>query len=252
MSPTVLEARVRQLQADRVSAVAVKRLDTTRLPEAGGAQLPRKAQTAAEGPGLELSGRWAQKLDKEKHVMQKRKQQLEAKLQQRAERRARKQQLRVEPQLQSGRLAARLQRREHRGPWEEQLAWLLQEAPRRLSLEGPASPADAAARARREGQQQRLLAFLECCVLAGQLPLAHHVLVTQHGRSRQRGALTLPMYNAVLLGWARQVRGLRRDAGGRRAACADWPAPRRGCGAEALGQCPDRSQAPAAWSLVAS
>ncbi|XP_036090157.1 DNA-directed RNA polymerase, mitochondrial isoform X2 [Rousettus aegyptiacus] len=202
--PPVLEARVRQLQADRVSAVAVKRLDTTRLPEAGGAQLPRKAQTAAEGPGLELSGRWAQKLDKEKHVMQKRKQQLEAKLQQRAERRARKQQLRVEPQLQSGRLAARLQRREHRGPWEEQLAWLLQEAPRRLSLEGPASPADAAARARREGQQQRLLAFLECCVLAGQLPLAHHVLVTQHGRSRQRGALTLPMYNAVLLGWARQ------------------------------------------------
>ncbi|XP_039694948.1 DNA-directed RNA polymerase, mitochondrial isoform X2 [Pteropus medius] len=200
----VLEARVRQLQADCVSAVTAKRLEAARLPEAGGAQLPRKAQTGAEGPGPGLSGRWAQKLDKEKHAMQKRKQQLEAKLQQRAERRARQQQLRVEPQLQSGRLAARLQRWEHRGPWDEQLARLLQEAPRGPSHEGPASPADAAARARREGQQQRLLAFLECCVLAGQLPLAHHVLVTQHGRSRPRGALTLPMYNAVLLGWARQ------------------------------------------------
>ncbi|XP_045686780.1 DNA-directed RNA polymerase, mitochondrial [Phyllostomus hastatus] len=210
----VLEARVRQLQADHVSEVTAKRVDVARLPGAGGSQPPKKIQAGDEGTALELSGRWAQKLDKEKIEMQERKpqvemklQQLEMKLRQRAERQARKQQLRVEPQLLSGQLADRLQRWEHstpRSPWKEQLARLLQEAPRRLSCKEEHGPADSVSRMRREGQQQRLLAFLECCVLVDQLPLAHHVLVMRHSRSRQRRMLTLPMYNTVLLGWARK------------------------------------------------
>ena len=38
---------------------------------------------------------------------------------------------------------------------------------------------------RLEGQRQKLLAFLECCLLTGHLPLAHHVLVAQHSRAPQ-------------------------------------------------------------------
>ncbi|XP_074193463.1 DNA-directed RNA polymerase, mitochondrial isoform X2 [Rhinolophus sinicus] len=201
----VLEARARQLQADHVSEVTERRVDVARLPEAGSSQPPRKAQAGVE-PALGLSGRWARKLDKEKRVMQKRKQQLEMKLQQRAEQRARKQQLRVEPRLLSRQLAARLQQwllHTPGSPWEEQLDWLLQEAPWRLHGEEQ-GPADSRARMRSEGQQQRLLAFLQCCVLADQVALAHHVLVMQHGRARQQRGLTLPMYNAVLHGWARK------------------------------------------------
>ncbi|XP_019512733.1 PREDICTED: DNA-directed RNA polymerase, mitochondrial isoform X1 [Hipposideros armiger] len=201
----VLEARARQLQADCVLEVTEKRVDMARLPEAGSSQPPRKAQAGSEA-ALGLSGRWARKLDKEKRVMQKRKQQLEVKLQQRAEQRARKQQLRVEPRLLNGQLAVRLQQwrlHAHGSPWEEQLAWLLQEAPQRLHSEEE-GPVDSLARTHCEGQQQRLLAFLQCCVLVDQLALAHHVLVTQHGRARQQRGLTLPMYNAVLLGWARK------------------------------------------------
>lgn len=199
---------MRQLQGDNVSEVTAKLVDVARLPKAGGSQPPRKAQAGNESATLGLSGRWAQKLDKEKLEMQKRKQQLEVKLQQRAERRVRKQQLRVEPQLLNEKLADRLQCWQHstpRSPWKEQLAQLLQEAPRRLSREEERGPVDKVSRLRCEGQQQRLLAFLECCVLVDQLPLAHHVLVTQHSKSRQQRVLTLPMYNIVLLGWARKV-----------------------------------------------
>ncbi|KAF5913147.1 hypothetical protein HPG69_006198 [Diceros bicornis minor] len=203
----VLEARVRQLQADCVSEVTVKRVDVARLPEAGGFQLPRKAQPGAEGAAPGLSGRWAEKLDKEKWTMQKRRQRLEVKLQERAQKLARKQQLRVEPRLLNGQLAACLQRWEQGSPcnpWEEQLAWLLQEAPQRLSGEAQQAPADSGARAQLESQQQRLLAFFECCLLTGHLPLAHHVLVIQHSKSRPPRLLTLAMYNTVMLGWARK------------------------------------------------
>ncbi|XP_016070360.1 PREDICTED: DNA-directed RNA polymerase, mitochondrial [Miniopterus natalensis] len=203
----VLEARVRQLQADNVSEVRSELVGVTRLPEVGGSQSPRKTQAGNEGAALGLSGRWAQKLDKEKLVMQERKQKLEANLQQQKERRARKQQLRVEPRLLNRQLAGCLQRWEHstpRSPWKEQLAQLLQEAPRRLSCKEENGSADRASRMRHEGQQQRLLAFLECCVLVDQLPLAHHVLVMQHSKSRQQRLLTLPMYNIILLGWARK------------------------------------------------
>ena len=205
---------MRQLQADHVSEVTAKQVDVARLPGAGGSQPPKKVQAGDEDTTLEFSGRWAQKLDKEKIEMQERKQQWEMKLQQWAERQARKQQLRVEPQLLSGQLADRLKHWEHstpRSPWKEQLALLLQEAPRRLSCKEEHGPVDRVSRMRRESQQQRLLSFLECCMLVDQLPLAHHVLVTWHSRSRQRQMLTLPMYNTVLLGWARKVRG---DLGG--------------------------------------
>lgn len=204
----MLEARARQLRADHVSEVTEKRVDVARLPEAGSSQPPRKAQAGVEA-ALELSGRWARKLDKEKRVMQKRKQQLEVKLRQRAEQRARKQQLRVEPRLQSRQLATRLQQwllHSSGSPWAEQLAWLLREAPRRPRGE-ERRPADCTAGARCDGQRQRLLAFLQGCVLVDQPALAHHVLVVQHGRARQQRGLTLPMYNAVLHGWARKVSG---------------------------------------------
>lgn len=197
---------MRQLQAERVSEIMSKQVDVAQFPEAGGSHHPRKVQTGAEvAPGL--SGRWERKLDKEKHVMQKRRQQLEARLQQRAERRVREQQLRMEPRLLSRQLAERLQQCRPcapGSPWEEQLALLLQEAPQRLYHEDQIS-ADKVSRAQREGQQQRLLAFLQCCVLTDQLALAHHVLVMQHGRARQQRTLTLPMYNTILLGWARKV-----------------------------------------------
>lgn len=208
--PTVLEARVRQLQAECVSEVTVKRVDVARLPEAGGFQPPRKAQPGATGAAPGLSGRWAEKLDKEKWTMQKRRQRLEAKLEEQARKLAREQQLRVEPRLLNGQLAKSLQRWEQGGPhspWEEPLAQLLQEAPRRLGCEAKQAPADRVAEARLESQRQRLLAFLECCLFTGHLPLAHHVLVVQHSRSRQQRLLTLAMYNTVMLGWARKVSG---------------------------------------------
>ncbi|XP_036169703.1 DNA-directed RNA polymerase, mitochondrial isoform X1 [Myotis myotis] len=199
----VLEARVRQLQADNVSEMRAKLLDVARIPEADGSQSPRKVEAGNEGAALGLTSRWAQKLHKEKLVMQKRKQKLEENLQ----KQARKHQLRVEPQLLNRQLAGWLQRWERstpRSPWEEQLAQLLQEAPKRLSREEQHDQANRLSKMRYEAQQQRLLAFLECCVLADQLPLAHHVLVMHHSKSRQQRALTLPMYNTLLLGWARK------------------------------------------------
>ncbi|XP_008592549.1 PREDICTED: DNA-directed RNA polymerase, mitochondrial [Galeopterus variegatus] len=217
----VLEARVRQLQAESVSEVTVKKVDVARLPEnaggGGGFQPPRKVLM---GP----CGRWAEKLNREKRTMQKRKERLEVKLEMQAEQLARKLQpkpLRVEPQLQHGPLADCLRRFTHgipESPWEEQLAQVLQETPQRLSHEEeqalvrrkrrrraeaqPAGPQPAGPQL--TGPQQKLLSFLECCLLTGHLPLAHHVLVTHHSRPRKQRLLTLAMYNTVMLGWARQ------------------------------------------------
>lgn len=199
---------MRQLQADSVSEVRAKLLDVAQLAEADGSQSPRKVEAGNEGAAPGFTGRWAQKLHKEKLVMQKRKQKLEENLQ----KQARKHQLRVEPQLLNRQLAGWLRRWEHstpRSPWEEQLAQLLEEAPKRLSGEEEHDQANRLSKMRHEGQQQRLLTFLECCVLADQLPLAHHVLVMHHSKSRQQRALTLPMYNTLLLGWARKVSGAR-------------------------------------------
>lgn len=224
-APTVLEARVRQLQAAHVSEVTVRRPRPARLPEAGGFQPRRKAQKGGEGTAPGLGGHWAQKLDQEKWAMQRRKQRLQAKLQVRAQQLAYEHRLRMVPRLLSAPLAERLLRWEQetpRSPWEEQLAGLLREAPRRLSCEaGPAHEAGGAP-ARLETQRQRLLAFLECCLLSGHLPLAHHVLVTCHSKWRQRRVLTLAAYNTVMLGWARKVSG---GPGGGVSAGAPGPKP---------------------------
>ncbi|XP_033710912.1 DNA-directed RNA polymerase, mitochondrial isoform X2 [Tursiops truncatus] len=212
----VLKARVRQLQAEGMAEVTVKRVAkrvaVARAPEAGGAQPPRQAPAGAKGAGAKgaaatLSSRWAQKLDSDQQLMEKRKQRLEGKLQKRVEKGAWQKQLRLEPRLLSRKLASQLQHWEQgapRSPWEEQLAQLLQEAPHRLSSEAAAAPADRGPESRLEGQQQRLLSFFECCLLTGHLPLAHHVLVTHHSKSQQQRLLTLSMYNMVMLGWARQ------------------------------------------------
>ncbi|XP_030701402.1 DNA-directed RNA polymerase, mitochondrial isoform X2 [Globicephala melas] len=212
----VLKARVRQLQAEGMAEVTVKRVAkrvaVARAPEAGGAQPPRQAPAGAKGAGAKgaaatLSSRWAQKLDSDQQLMEKRKQRLEGKLQKHVEKGAWQKQLRLEPRLLSRKLASQLQHWEQgapRSPWEEQLAQLLQEAPHRLSSEAAAAPADRGPESRLEGQQQRLLSFFECCLLTGHLPLAHHVLVTHHSKSQQQRLLTLSMYNMVMLGWARQ------------------------------------------------
>ncbi|XP_036280950.1 DNA-directed RNA polymerase, mitochondrial isoform X2 [Pipistrellus kuhlii] len=199
----VLEARVRQLQTNSVSEVRAKLVDVARLPKADGSQSPRKVEAGNEGAALGFTSHWAQKLHKEKLVMQRRKQKLEETLQ----KENRKHQLRVEPQLLNRELADWLQRWEHgspRSPWEEQLAQLLQEAPKQLSRSEEHGHTGRISKVRYEAQQQRLLSFLECCLLVDQLPLAHHVLVKHHSKLRQQRALTLPMYNTLLLGWARK------------------------------------------------
>ncbi|XP_059950787.1 DNA-directed RNA polymerase, mitochondrial isoform X2 [Mesoplodon densirostris] len=206
----VLKARVRQLQAEGVAEVTVKRVAKrvaiARAPEAGGTQPPRQAQAGAAGAAPMLSSRWAQKLDNDQRLMEKRKRRLEGKLQKHVEKVAWQKHLRLEPRLLSRKLASQLQHWEQgtpQNPWEEQLAQLLQEAPQRLSGEAAAAPADRGPKPRLESQQ-RLLSFLECCLLTGHLPLAHHVLVTHHSKSQQQRLLTLSMYNMVMLGWARQ------------------------------------------------
>uniref|UniRef100_A0A8C2SD74 DNA-directed RNA polymerase n=1 Tax=Capra hircus TaxID=9925 RepID=A0A8C2SD74_CAPHI len=199
----VLEARVRQLQAEGTAEeVTVKRVAVAQAPEAGGIWPPRQAPLGAEGAVPMLSSRWAQKLDKDQHLIEKRWQQLDGKLPKMVEKPTWEKHLRTEPRLLSRKLAGQLQqweRKRPQSPWEEQLARLLQEAPQRLSRE-----ADEGSESRLEGQRQKLLAFLECCLLTGHLPLAHHVLVAQHSRAPQQQLLTLPMYNTVMLGWARQ------------------------------------------------
>ncbi|XP_037679719.1 DNA-directed RNA polymerase, mitochondrial [Choloepus didactylus] len=202
----VLEARVQQLQAESVSEVTVKRVDVAQLPKSSSLQPPGKAEGAVPG----LQGRWAQKLDKEKQAMQRRKQRLEVKLQARAQRLAEERPpppLRVEPRLLSGHLAGCLQRwaRGSPGsPWEQQLAQVLQEAPRKLSRQEERALVDRGPEAWLSSQRQKLLAFLECCLAVAQLPLAHHVLVTHHNSAQQQRLLTLAMYNTVMLGWARK------------------------------------------------
>nr|XP_020757076.1 DNA-directed RNA polymerase, mitochondrial [Odocoileus virginianus texanus] len=199
----VLEARVRQLQAEGTAEeVTVKRVAMAQAPEAGGIWPLRQAPVEAEGAAPELSSHWVQKLDKDQQLTEKRWQQPEGKQPKTVEKPIWEKHLRMEPRLLSRKLAGQLQqweRKRPQSPWEEQLARLLQEAPKRLRRE-----ADEGSESRLEGQRQKLLAFLECCLLTGHLTLAHHVLVAQHSRAPQQHLLTLPMYNTVMLGWARQ------------------------------------------------
>ncbi|XP_069337327.1 DNA-directed RNA polymerase, mitochondrial isoform X5 [Eulemur rufifrons] len=210
----VLEARVRQLQAESVSEVTVNKVDVARLPESGGGggsfQPPRKAQVGAKGAAPQPSGRWAEKLDKEKQTLQKRKQQLEMKLQVQAQRLSQKlkpKPLKMEPQLVRRQLADSLQcwaQGTPESPSEEQLAQALQKVPQKLSPKEEQALADREVEAQLTGQQQKLLAFFECCLLTDNLRLAHHVLVAHHGNPHKQQLLTLAMYNTIMLGWARQ------------------------------------------------
>ncbi|XP_059244398.1 DNA-directed RNA polymerase, mitochondrial isoform X1 [Mustela nigripes] len=204
----VLAARVRQLQAEGVSEVTVKRVGVARrLPASRGLQPPGKARTGPKGPAADLGDLWVQRLNKEKSSMQKRKLRLEGKQQPQAQDLDCEHELRVVPRLLDAQLAGRLQHWERRPPQSLQegpLAQLLREAPRQPSPEAEPACEARGADMQLEIKQQKLLAFLECCLLTGHLPLAHHVLVTHHSRARQRRWLTLAMYNAVMLGWARK------------------------------------------------
>uniref|UniRef100_A0A8C0WZM9 DNA-directed RNA polymerase n=1 Tax=Castor canadensis TaxID=51338 RepID=A0A8C0WZM9_CASCN len=187
----VLEARVRQLQAESVSEVTMKQVEMSQLPKG--------------------RGRWAEKLDQERQKLQKRQQHLKVQLQERSQKLAIRLQpwtLRIEPRLLSGQLASCLQPAAHRAsesPWEERLNQVLREAPRRRSSEKRAqSKPNPAVEAQVLSQQQKLQAFFECCLATGHLPLAHHVLVSHHGRPQKQKLLTLAMYNTVMLGWARK------------------------------------------------
>lgn len=203
---------MRQLQAECVSEVTVKRVGLARCSEAGGFQPSRKVLEVAPGSAPRLSRPWVDRLQKDKQIMQRRQQRLEAKLPKLQVRylKAFKRPLRLEPQLLDEHLATCLQSQElgpPGSPWEDLLARLLQEVPGRLGRQAEEARLRAIS-AQLRSQQQRILAFLECCLLTGHLPLAHHVLVTYHSRPQQQLQLTLAMYNTVMLGWARKVSGI--------------------------------------------
>nr|XP_054329544.1 DNA-directed RNA polymerase, mitochondrial isoform X2 [Pongo pygmaeus] len=210
----VLQARVRQLQAESVSEVVVNRVDVARLPECGSGdgslQPPRKVQTGAKDATPVPCCRWAKRLEKDKRTQQMRMQRLKAQLQmpvQSGEFKVLTKRLQVEPQLLSKPLAGSLKhcmRQAPKSPWEEQLARVLQEAPRKLSLNVEQAPSAQRTQAQLSDQQQKLLAFFRCCLLTNHLPLAHHLLVIHHSQRQKQKLLTLDMYNTVMLGWAQQ------------------------------------------------
>ncbi|PNJ05432.1 POLRMT isoform 3, partial [Pongo abelii] len=217
----VLQARVRQLQAESVSEVVVNRVDVARLPECGSGdgslQPPRKVQTGAKDATPVPCCRWAKRLEKDKRTQQMRMQRLKAQLQmpvQSGEFKVLTKRLQVEPQLLSKPLAGSLKhcmRQAPKSPWEEQLAQVLQEAPRKLSLNVEQAPSAQRTQAQLSDQQQKLLAFFRCCLLTNHLPLAHHLLVIHHSQRQKQKLLTLDMYNTVMLGWAQQDAGLTPD-----------------------------------------
>ncbi|XP_037850272.1 DNA-directed RNA polymerase, mitochondrial [Chlorocebus sabaeus] len=203
----VLQARVRQLQAESVSEVVVNRVDVARLPERGsgdgGLQPPRKVQRGAKGASPVPHSGWAETLEKDKRIQRMCMQQLEENLQVQVQSQSKEfkvlpKRLQVEPRLLSKQLAVFLA---PESSWKEQLPRVLQEAPRKLSLDVGRAPST---QAQLSGQQQKLLAFFKCCLLTDHLPLAHHLLVTHHSQRQKQKLLTLDMYNTVMLGWARQ------------------------------------------------
>lgn len=180
----VLEARVRQLQVESMSQVMVKK---------GPMDRPLKG----------LSGRWAQKLEAEKQVKQKRQERF-------LDQQKQSHTLHTEPRIWSKKLASCLQQSKKGAPKsseeeEQQLTWALQAAMLKLSSCTPASTKAKVVEANFLLLQQKFLAFFECCACTDNMPLAHHVLVTHHSKCDRQQLLTLDMYNTVMLGWARKV-----------------------------------------------
>uniref|UniRef100_A0A8C6G7V3 DNA-directed RNA polymerase n=1 Tax=Mus spicilegus TaxID=10103 RepID=A0A8C6G7V3_MUSSI len=184
----VLEARVRQLQAEGTPEMRVKKGQVDRPPQGH-------------------SSRWAQKLEAEKRVKQRRQKEVD---QQKQALTQESWTLHKEPKIWNKKLAGYLQPSKKGTPTnseEKQLAQALQAALGRLSSREAEALARKKAKAV-EAQilvlQQKFLAFFECCVCTGQVPLAHHVLVTHHNNGDRQQVLTLHMYNTVMLGWARK------------------------------------------------
>ncbi|KAK7803884.1 hypothetical protein U0070_020101 [Myodes glareolus] len=182
-SDEVLEARVRQLQAESTSQVMVKKVPMDR---------PLKGR----------SSRWAQKLEAEKRVKQKSQ---EGFLDQQKQSHT----LHTEPRVWSKKLASYLQQSKKGAPKsseeeEQRLTWALQSALLKLSSCTPARTKATVVETNFLLLQQKFLAFFECCACTDNMPLAHHVLVTQHSKCERQQLLTLDMYNTVMLGWARK------------------------------------------------
>lgn len=182
---------------------------------AEGAPEMRVKKVQVDQPPQGRSSRWAQKLEAEKKVKQKR--QAKADLQKQPDT-LESWTLHTEPRIWSKKLAGYLQQSKKRAPKsseEEQLARVLQAVLVKLGS------CEAGTLARKKAKvvethililQQKLRTFFECCVCTGQLPLAHHMLVTHHNSQDKQQVLTLDMYNTVMLGWARKVRPRLRSA----------------------------------------
>ncbi|KAL6056869.1 hypothetical protein STEG23_003273 [Scotinomys teguina] len=180
----VLEARVRQLQAESTSEVVVKKVPTGR---------PLKGR----------SSRWAQKLEAEKQMKQKRQEEF---LDQQKQTHV----LHTEPWIWSKKLADCLHpskkgaAKSSEEEEEQQLTRALQAALPKLGSCTPARTKAMVVEPNTLLLQQKFLAFFECCACTNNMPLAHHVLVTHHSKCDKQQLLTLDMYNTVMLGWARQ------------------------------------------------
>ncbi|XP_040593595.1 DNA-directed RNA polymerase, mitochondrial isoform X2 [Mesocricetus auratus] len=176
----VLEARVRQLRAESMSEVMVKKVP------------PPKGD----------SSRWTQKLEAEREVHRKRQERFIDQQQQVLT-------LQMEPRIWSKKLAGCLQQSQKgaprsQGEEEQRLAQALKAALPKLSPSTLAETKATAVEASILLLQQKFLAFFECCAITDNMPLAHHVLVTQHNKCDKQQLLTLDMYNTVMLGWARK------------------------------------------------
>lgn len=227
---------MRQLQAECVSEVTVKRVEVARALDdggrAGGTLPPEKAQ-------LRISGGWAKRLHQDQQMLQKRQkflQKLQAQGQlpppkfrpktkaktpakpsamstpaSKAKAKATARLAPAEPQPGSRQQATRRKdgrkgpmREPARGVWKEAEPSPPWAASVKLSSSGTQAPLRRILE--QQMQQQRLQVFLECCLASGQVALAHHMLISHHSRPHKRQLLTLAMYNTVMLGWARKVR----------------------------------------------
>ncbi|XP_028714374.1 DNA-directed RNA polymerase, mitochondrial isoform X2 [Peromyscus leucopus] len=179
----VLEARVRQLQAESRSKGKGKKVQMDR-------------------PAKGRSSRWSQKLEAEKEMKRKRQEFLDMQQKQTHT-------LHTEPWIWSRKDLADCLQPSKKGAArsseeeERRLARALQAALPKLSSCTPASAKAVVVEPNTLFLQQKFLAFFECCACTSNMALAHHVLVTQHKCDKQP-LLTLDMYNTVMLGWARQ------------------------------------------------